>query len=134
MSTISTVLGVLLSTIYLSAFPPSDGSALPPEPISIVAIAPDVHAFVMRDAGGNLHRLAEGAILGAWRVRRITADTVVLQSTHRLAGQVVEVRLGAGTSVDLNAEAAKIEKLRGAQWVPVQTRLVPDKSKSSASR
>lgn len=133
MSTISTVLAVALSTASVSASTPGASDALPAQTITVVAIAQDVHAFVLRDGGGNLQRHAEGAVLGAWRVTHVSADTVVLESTRRLAGQTVEMRLHSGASIDLNADAAKLDALRGAQQIPVQTRFVPNKPKSSAS-
>lgn len=101
----------------------------------VVAVAPDVRAFVSRDTDGRVVRHDEGTMLTPdWRVAHVAADTVTLECTHPLAGQSLQIRLRAGDDIDLDAEAQRVSALRGVRQAPARIRVVPDKRPPAASR
>jgi len=105
--------------------------------VAVIAVADDVHSVVLRDADGHLQRYGVGAhVAPLWRVAGVAQGEVVLRYTRTFAGNTLDMRLHAGESVDLEAQAAALEKaaqpiavpkpyLSGAKPAPAKSQHVP---------
>ncbi|HEX6832147.1 MAG TPA: hypothetical protein VF132_01330 [Rudaea sp.] len=72
---------------------------------TVAAVAADAQCIVLRDAHGHAERFGVGASIGSsdWRVARITGTTAWLQSTRRIDGRALEMKVVAGAPLDLDA-------------------------------
>jgi len=100
--------------------------------ISVVAIADDVQAVVLRDDQGSLRRYAIGAAVAdsGWHIARVAHGRVTFEFSQRIHGDVLALQLGAGDSADLGVSAATAASMQRTQAVPVSTNLRALKRKS----
>ena len=135
MRTCRIALILLVGALWIAVPTASNAATDSPARLSVVSVASDVHAFVLRDASGQLLRHAEGALLTPdWRVARVAADTVTLEYTHALAGQSAQLTLRAGDDVDLGEQAQRLASLRGTRQTPARIRVVPNKPQPASRR
>lgn len=97
------------------------------EPFLVAAVASDVQAVVLRDARGQVQRLAVGETLPtgpAWRLLRIELDRAVFAYAP-LRTQQLQLSAGSGETVDFAAVETRLAEQERARALPMPKALVP---------
>lgn len=83
-----------------------------PRTVTVVAIAGDAQAVVVRDSQGAQHRYKAGdKIAGSdWSVERIANGHVLLRSSRRFAGESLRQRAKAGDRLHVETPTAPVAK------------------------
>lgn len=108
--------GVMCLSISVAAA----DSATQSDRISVVAIAEDAGAVIVRDAHGDLRRyLTSETVSGThWRVQRIAGNRVIFRSSRRLHGEPLETSLRSGDSIDFATVEAALSKGVSVDLIP----------------